>query len=315
MTHNRATLKRFFAAGARPTEEQFAALIEASLIMEDEGFRKTIDDGLRISTTGNGDSLMSFGRRGETVSSWRLAFVGNGTDKLALQRAPTLNTPPPTVLAIRQDEAKNARVEVVANVAIGARPGDGDGLARSALDVEGAVRSRGRLGHELKPIAADGSYHAITPPLHGCVAFEVIAGVGTPDKGSGRFAMVHAIAMNSFNPGIWDNVFGRKNPIRAQHSYYRRRSDRLQLCWQRKGVAPVEAPPTGEDPNEMHGRDGRYRLMIRSRTNYEDPAITIRAHVTQLWYDALMLPGDAARPPSDNQLVAEPGVGIDPDDP
>jgi hypothetical protein len=321
MTDNRKSLKNFFAAGKRPTEEHFHKLIDAALIMEDEAFRKTGPDGLHIATTKGGNGLLSFGRVGagaqfsDSLASWRLSFVEKGTNILALQREPNRKEPLPTVLTIEQGLEGNARVSFVADMLIGAKQHGDTDQPRSALDVGGAIRSHGRLGDEWVPIDgdevyADGAYHAITPPISGCVAYEIIAGVGQPNMGSGRFAMVHAIATNCFNPGFWDNPFRLKNPIRQQHSYYGRRSDRLQLCWERKGLHPKGALPKDDDPNTVHGRDGLYRLMIRSRTSYDDPKVKIRVFVTKLWYDSQMQPGPSIEP-RDNQRVSMPGVSAE----
>jgi len=86
MAFNRTTLKRYFAAGARPTADQFGALIDSALIMDDEGFEKTEADGLRILTKGTSNALVSFGRPGLDPSQWRLEFRDNGRDALLLQR-------------------------------------------------------------------------------------------------------------------------------------------------------------------------------------------------------------------------------------
>lgn len=289
MAHDRTTLKRYFSAGARPTADQFGALIDSALIMVDEGFEKTEADGLRILTKGSGNALLTFGRRGENLSQWRLDFRDNGSDGLMLLRSPNqANAIATPALTIRQvNSSENAEAELAANVAIGiAHDPDGNLIGpRSALDVRGAVRADGRLGREVI-LPADGKPHALTSKgLQGCVAFEVMAGVGV--EGSGRFALMHAIALNTFNPSPWDNLFGLKKRIRCNHAYYRRRSDRLKLRWA-KSEEPTLDSRQPSDPNNSYGRDGRYELQIGTRTDYEDPAIQIRAFVTQLWYDAKM---------------------------
>lgn len=289
MTHDRATLKGYFSAGARPNADQFGALIDSTLIMVDEGFEKTDAEGLRILTTGSGNALLSFGRSGEGLSQWRLDFRDNGSDALALTRAPLQTTRPcPPALAFHQTgDGGNAEAQLAANVAIGiARdPGDKDIPARSALDVRGAVRSDGRVGREII-LPANGKMHPLTAQsLHGCVAFEVMAGVGL--KGSGRFALMHAIAMNTFNPGPWENLFGLKKRIRCQHAYYRRRSDRLKLRWTKSDDPAIDARQA-DDPNNEYGRDGRFELKIGTRVDYDNPEVEIRAFVTQLWYDPEM---------------------------
>lgn len=289
MAHDRTTLKRYFAAGARPTADQFGALIDSALIMVDEGFEKTETDGLRILTKGSGNALLSFGRPGENLSQWRLDFRDNGSDGLVLLRSPNqANAIATPALTLRQaNSGENAEAELAANVAIGhAQDHKGNSIGpRSALDVRGAVRADGRLGREvIHP--ADGKPHALTSKsLRGCVAFEVMAGVGR--EGSGRFALMHAIALNTFNPSPWDNLFWLKRRIRCNHAYYDRRSDRLKLRWAKSDEPSLDSRHPS-DPNDAYGRDGRYELQISTRTDYEDPAVKIRAFVTQLWYDVEM---------------------------
>lgn len=312
--HDRATLKSYFAAGARPTADQFGAFIDSSVIMVDEGFEKTEADGLRILTKGSSNALISFGRRGEGSSQWGLDFRDNGNNGLVLGRGPRDdNGLVHPALALRQaDPSVNAEAELAANLAIG-RAQDGNGSpigARSALDVRGAVRAEGRLGREIM-LPADGIMHSLTAKsLHGCVAFEVMAGVGL--NGSGSFALMHAIAVNAYNPGPWpwDNLFGLKRPIRCNHAYYRRRSDRLKLCWA-KVDEPTSDTRKPNDPNATYGREGHYQLRLGTRTAYDDPNVRIQAFVTRLWYDAEMT-GDAAIERAGQRLVDPGGQPEDP---
>ena len=296
-TQDRATLKRYFAAGARPTEEQFASLIDSALIMDDEGFRKTLDDGLRIVTAGESKALLSFQRPASVRADWSIGFPNNQGDRLLVKRGPLQSTTPldPTVLSL-----------AAAGAAPRVRIGASDAPQAAELDVVGAISSDGRMGRACQSVLADGDYHDITGVLSGCVAFEVMAGVGLP--GTGRFALLHAVAMNTYNPAWWENLFGLKKPIRCQHAYYARASDRLQLRWdpRPKGASP---PPPGSEPgglakledtlfgwagdvNAKFGRDSHYVLQIKTRSSYADPqqpTPPIKAFVTRLWYDSMML--------------------------
>jgi hypothetical protein len=153
------------------------------------------------------------------------------------------------------------------------RVGINTAAPRHTLDVAGIVGSTGRAGTwplpEGKELRADGEWHALTEPLSGCQGFEVVAGVGRP--GFGRYAMMRAVALNAHHPprGWFDWLTGR-NRIRAQHAWYGKRCDRLELSW-------ISEPGSSTD----------YRLSIRTRCNYEADAV-IQAHVTRLWFDPTM---------------------------
>lgn len=71
---------------------------------------------------------------------------------------------------------------------------------RQTLDVNGTIASQGRMGSVIMdtPVPADGEWHDITPELEGCHMFEVVAGIGI--RYSGRYALVHAIAINTCAP-------------------------------------------------------------------------------------------------------------------
>lgn len=266
----RDTLKGYFLAGSRPTAEQFADLIDSALNINDEGFRKTPPDGLQVTSLGDKTALMSFytQKSEDSPPEWRIAF-GEDFKKLTVQHP---------------DPAGEEDVAPLMTLDPSGRVGISTTEPQDQLDVAGAIRSQGRRGQEAPGLLANGQYHALTGPLHGCQAFEVMAGVGLP--ASGRFALVHAIALNTFNPYFWDNLFFLKKPIRTHHAYYSRSADRLQLRW-----APITQNVEGG-----HGEKASYRLEIRTRRDYladhrvrkelkpgED--LHIRAYVTRLWFD------------------------------
>jgi len=289
---SRATLKKYFGPGARPSTDQFGDLIDSALIMDDEGFSKTVEDGLKIVTLGAANALVSFERPVSERPEWSIGFLDGKSDQLGLKRGPLKSSSLPMVAfeaglaTAATNGANGAKPASAALLRLNAQVGIGLGAdpPRSALDVKGVVRADGRLGREVQ-VPADGKYHPITDELGGCVAFEVMAGVGSP--GQKRFALMHALAMNTFNPSPWDNIFFLKKRIRCRHAYYGRWSDQLQLRW---------APSTDtDDPNKKYGDGARYVLQIRSRTDYADPDARvpkpqITAFVTKLWFDAHMVP-------------------------
>lgn len=265
---NRESLRSYFSDGALPTQEHFADLVDSMLNMSDEGFSKTVEGGFEISAATGYDTLLSFFRDQDPDEPlWRVGF-GGAQGQLLVRANPgelagTPDAPPPLWTL---DSAERGRVGIRT-----ANP-------QAALDVDGVVRSTGRRGSHARtaatPLLANGQWQDLTDDLEGCQVFELTAGAGHP--GQGRFALVHATALNTYNPtlGILD-FLNRKRGIRCTHAHYARRCDRLQLRW--KGGS---------------GRNARYRLQIRSGCDYGQ-GIAIQAHLTQLWFDPHMREGQA----------------------
>jgi len=257
---NRDTLRSFFGTGMLPTQDHFADLVDSMLNMSDEGFRKSAENGLEVSTPAGYDTLVSFYRdQSMRTPLWTVAYGGE-RDLLAFK---------PGAAAARERDGLEPAPPVLALDARG-RVGVGTDSPRQALDVAGVVASEGRLGRYaaqgLPQPLADGEWHDLTGPLEGCQAFEVIAGAG--HAGGGRFALVHAVALNAYNPRPgWLDLFGLRRRIRAQGMWYGRRCDQLDLRW-----------------NGSSGRQASYRLQVRTRCNYGED-VAIRASVTRLWFD------------------------------
>jgi hypothetical protein len=257
-SRNRETLRNFFEEGALPTKDHFGDLIDSMLNMSDEGFRKSAENGVEVSTPIGHDALISFFRDQSPKSAlWSMGYGGEN-DQLQFQPGsqPATRGQPP-VLAL------DARARVGIHTA----------QPQHELDVAGVVASQGRIGSYTRareePILADGEWHDITDTLKGCQAFEVMAGAG--HAGGGRYSLLHAIAMNTFNPDpSWLSWFSRKKRIRSHNAWYGRRCDQLQLRWQ--GTS---------------GKGAAYRLQVRSGCDY-GAGVRIRCHITRLWFDEEM---------------------------
>lgn len=252
---NRETLRHFFDEGQLPTQDHFGDLIDSMLNMSDEGFRKTADNGFEVATPMGYDALISFYREQDTRRArWSVGF-GNGEQLHINQGSVAEARQRPPVVALDED----------------GRVGLGTATPGHRLEVAGVVASQGRAGTwrgsaAEVPLAANGDWQDLTGPLQGCQAFEVMAGAGAP--GEGRYALMHAVAMNTYNPTSgWLDFFSRKKRIHCQHAWYGRRCDRLELRW-----------------DGSSGRHASYRLMVRTRCDY-GPKATIRAHLTRLWFD------------------------------
>lgn len=271
-SRNRESLKDYFRAGALPTEDHFADLVDSMLNMTDEGFRKTVENGFEVYAPVGHDALISF-YRDEVPEAplWGIGF-GGARDQLRLHNPAGVHDPeqggeaptPPAAPLLVLDPAQ--------------RVGIGTETPQAELDVAGTVRSSGRRGAYRRtrevPLLANGEWQDLTDELHGCQAFEIVAGAG--HSGTGRFGLIHAIALNAYNPTLGFLEFlNRRRGIRMTHGYYSRRCDRLDLRW------------TGSS-----GRNASYRLQVRTRCNFSQHSanddtfpIRIQAHVTQLWFD------------------------------
>jgi hypothetical protein len=257
---NRETLRNYFGDGKLPTRYHFGDLIDSMLNMSDEGFRKSAENGVEISTPIGHDALMSFYRDQRPKSAlWSVSY-GGGQDMLHVQAGGA--------------SAARGRPPVLALDAQ-ARVGVNNGAPKYTLDVGGVVASTGRRGTyqpmEAVPILANGEWQDITDTLSGCQGFEVMAGAGQP--GEGRFALMHAIALNTYNPTAgWLDFFSRRKRITPHHAYYGRRCDKLQLRWEGSS-----------------GKNAAYRLRIKTGCDYgkdeRGKSALIKVLVTRLWFD------------------------------
>lgn len=256
---NRATLKKFFRQGALPSEEHFHDLIDSTLNMADEGFDKSPAKGLEISSLGDYGQLISFCRNDQSL--WEISHGEARGNKAKLvfrgteNERPTLALTPDGKLGVNEEDPE------------------------WQCDIRGVIRSDGRIGvvpTKHKTVRADGQWHNITEGLAGCHAFEVMAGVGK--RRTGRYALVHAVALNTFNPGgFWFNFLNFKKRIRCQQAYYRSWRDKLKLRW--------------------FTDKGKYYLQLRSNSDYEGD-VRIRYYLTRLWFDEDM---SGSLPQSDSE--------------
>ncbi len=265
--HGRKTLTNYFQGGALPAADQFRDLIDSSFNRVDDGIKKTPEDGICIASLSEPNLISFYDQSVFTEPLWRVSYDKDG-DALQIRRAGDAEGKLTSSLTIAGD-----RVGVLQEA------------PQAQFDVDGVMRARGRAGYPPVPqvdtaTAAQGGWRALTEFVTGCHAFEVLAGVSGGEK-SGRYALLHAIAMNAFNPaGLWTRLFGHGRPIRTLHASYGRRGDRLQLRWR------------------THATDPRsYRLEIRSRCPLPRGQ-TVQAHIASLWHDPRMAgvgPGDPAR--------------------
>jgi hypothetical protein len=292
---DRDTLKAYFDAGSMPTKDHFSDLIDSSVNIVEEGFYRTDAEGFQVRSQVGHEALMSFYcGRGSQKPLWSARFGNNQEFAFHDVRAATARArgaatepggdagekPPLLTLGSWSGGNKEGRPEPCVGIN-SAEP-------HCTLDVNGVVGARGRMGvqaHEgAIALLANGVYQNVSCELRGCQAFEIMAGVGYKERGKGRFALLHAVALNTYNPH-WFSIpwLPTRTRIRQQHAFYSRRAHRLQLRWCGTG-----------------GRDAAYRLQIRTATNYmedlenggkdlpPDKQVRIQVYLTQLWFDADM---------------------------
>lgn len=259
---NRSTLKHFFRKGALPSENQFGDLIDSMLNMIDEGFYKSPENGWEISSLGDHGSLISFSRNNDpTHPVWTISYDPSKTKLLILN--------------------KDKKEKSVLSLGPDGRVGVNKQEPQSQLDVNGVVTSTGRLGaYQQGFVPADGKWHRITDALYGCQAFEVIAGAGK--KKTGMYALMHAFAVNTFNPkGLFFNFLNLKKRIRYHQAYYRSLSNKLKLRWV--------------------GENRSYYLELKSNGDY-GKGIRIKYSITNLWFDEDM---SESWSDADNQVTSK----------
>lgn len=253
-----------FTTGAMPSQEEFADLIDSTVNIVDDGFEKSPKDGLKVAQLGNDGKLISFYDQ-ITVKSplWSISFSmsGYGGDEASRKNLNFFygdNRTSGLTLAMAPGGAVEKKRENRIRVGVNKNSPEHE------LDVNGIVASNGRIGRAGKEkVPADGEWHPIIKGLNGCQAFEIMAGVGK--KNSGKYALMHAFALNTFN--------SKKSNITYHQAHYLSKCDKIELRW---------AAEIGKET---------YALEMRTRCSYEadgENSINICYYITELWQDHFM---------------------------
>lgn len=260
---NRETLKNYFKNGSLPSQDAFGDLIDSNLNVIDEGFDKSVEEGVKISSLGDSGKLISFFKNIPLRTPLWFVKIDSKTNDLLFGNGRNENAFSLHQEAVEEmsDPAEKTPLQEKTKIGINKKDPEWE------LDVAGVIRSEGRIGIMEKEVPADGKWHNITNALSGCHAFEVMAGVGGPKK-AGKYALLHAFALNTYNPKGWFfNFFNLKKKINAHQAYYRSISDKLKLRWV--------------------GENRKYYLQLRTNSDYGDD-IWIKYYLTQLWFDEEM---------------------------
>jgi hypothetical protein len=256
---NRTTLKNYFNSGSLPSEDQFENLIDSMLNMRDEGFEKSPEQGFKVAQRPEGRLISFFENIPIESPIWSVKI-----DRTSDNRKLTfLNKNDEEILTLTPD----GMVGIKQN-----KPG-------FDLDVAGTIASHGRLGEKgAKTVHANGYWQDITDVLAGCNAFEIMAGVGK--QKSGKYALLHAFALNTFNGK--GGIFNRRGKIVYHQAHYGSRCNRLKLRWKK-------------------GSDKDYKLQLKTGCAYgsfdkekfaekakRDVGVYVKYYITNLWFDEEM---------------------------
>ena len=247
---SRNILKKLFQKGQVPSEKSFFDLIDSTVNQVDDGFSKSLGEGLRLFPLDNSRKLLSFFKSIEEKNpAWSIE-VSSGEDRLYFK-----NRNSKSILTLSSSREEG---HTTGKVGINLDPEKPD--PEYELDVRGTVGMQTRLGtFEKGSIEADGKWHPIIKDLGACHAFEIVARVGRPN--SGRHALIHALALSAFGRS--------RQRIRINQSYYGVRCNKIELRW------------TGSVKN--------FALEMRTRCDYntegQKERIKIKYFITELWSD------------------------------
>lgn len=238
---NRNGLRNLFKQGMMPQSTSFSALIDSTVNKIDDGISKSIENGLMLAPEGESRTVISiFQSIQDTEPKWKIDLNADETNFglcFAEPGAP---------------DAVRLFLQKGGNIGIGTiKP-------EYKLEINGLAGIKGRTGTFAKgKIAADGKWHDVLTGLNGCNGFELMARVG--DKGKGRYAMMHAIALSTF---------GRShNKIKKTQAYYGWFWNKMCIRWA--------------------GTTYDYKLQMRTRRNYGE-GIQIAYNISSIWRDEEM---------------------------
>lgn len=245
----REELKKYFENGKIPTQVHFEYLIDSVIVKQDDGIAKDKNNGLIIAPLEASSRLITFYKEMDLLepffyvdrdnyqsSSLKFTSAVHHLDKKNLDEASTF---------MHQD----------GKLGIGKRCSED-----LKTEIKGFIGAEGRKGtYKSGTVEANGGWHKIVEGLNNCQGFEIMARTGK--KGSGKFSIMHAIALSAFGKS--------KGKIRKTTSYFGFFWNKLDLRW-------------GGDTHN-------YWLEIRTKRNY-GTGVNIYYNVSKLWDDELFLP-------------------------
>jgi hypothetical protein len=256
-SRSRDDLKKFFRNGEIPSENHFCTLIDSMINKQDDGFSRDEENGMIISSTVETGRFLTLFKNIDDLDPFFILEKDDKEDP-ALRLSPAAGKRPIPA----DDHQKNGVDEksiffhATGNVGLGKRSDE-----RYKLDVKGFAAMESRVGtYKQGHVPANGQWQTIVANLDNCQAFEVVARTGIKD--SGRFAIVHALALSTYGKS--------SSRIRRTAAHYGFFWNRLRLRWK---------------SNKTHD----YELQIKTGRNYGE-GVQIYYQITRLWDDLSFLP-------------------------
>ena len=249
-TRNRETLKKYFKKGSMPSQSQFEDLIDSMFIKGEDEFGDTGGD---FEIKANAENRL-------------ISFFAN-IDELKEEAIWTVNLDETDENLLINDVKGRSLVSLSAK----GRVGIGTKKPSYTLDVRGPTSMKGRIGdhHNIwsqKTFAADGDWHTIINGIDSLEAYEVVAGVGDPEKD--RYALIQAMAVcaTPVKPWLFGLIRRTRNSIQTLQAFNGNCRSKMDLRWKR------------DKETNTHS------LQIRSRRNYKLETGGIKVSLTKLWY-------------------------------
>ncbi|MDR2084119.1 MAG: hypothetical protein LBP67_03895 [Bacteroidales bacterium] len=200
----RQTLKESFKQGKKPSEQDFENLIDSTMNILDDGFRKSPESGMGLAPLSEKGTVLSvFWKTTDDNPQWEIA-IEQTEGNLEIRKREDEGYIP--VLVLRTD----------GNIIYGQK----DKKAVFAGGVSMPVRE----GIYAESVPADGKWHDITVNLDACQALEVVAVTGKKNSLKHAVLMAHATS-----------CFGNHSKIKKISSHYGRYGHRICIRWKKSG--------------------------------------------------------------------------------
>lgn len=250
---SREELKKFFRNGKLPSEKDFAELIDSGINKLDDGFVKDEDHGFVIASTGGSKKFISFFRSTDELNPFlTVERAVEGSEALRL-------TPFSESTKDATDNSNSFFFHANGSLGVGKIADE-----KYKLDIgNGFTAMHSRAGtFATGKVPANGKWHPVITELDNCQAFEIVARTGV--KHSGKFSMMHAIAVSAFGGKA-------RNKVKKVSAHYGFFWNKINVKWS--------------------GKVHDYTLSLRTNANYGG-GVDIYYHITKLWDDATFLPED-----------------------
>ena len=247
--YGRAELKKYFRNGQIPSEIHFGYLIDSVIVQHDDGISKDEEHGYIISPIGSSKRLITFYKNMDRLEPY-FYMDKDGQDFPSLRLIPGTE-------GLSEKEQDNQSTFFHQNGSIGMGKRSDPNLK---LDVKGLLGMSGRVGtYRMGTIPAGGKWHKVVTGLDNCQAFEVMARTGR--KGTGKFSIMHAIAVSAFGRS--------RGKIRMTRSWFGFFWNRLNLRWT--------------------GTTHDFSLEMKTNRNY-GTGVEIYYNIGKLWDEEAFLP-------------------------